>query len=102
MWTLSLMTSLNCYWISPQGGINPVETHHHGEFANKVLATDLNWEVATLTLAQQGWLHIGFSEFIGTIKYIDLPPQQAESLYKVLDSVTSGIVRDNIVSYIHS
>lgn len=94
--------SLNCCWIAPNGAIHPVMTHQHGKFANEVLGQQLPSEYAIYELARNGWLHIGFSQFVSVIRYAELPDSQVESLYAVLRQVTSGVIEENILSYIHS
>lgn len=93
---------MNCCWIAPNGDVIQVEWHHHGATANSIMGTTYSSEVAILTLAKQGWLHVGLTEFVGYVRYVDLPDPQAAALFSVMDRITSGLVKQNLVSYIHS
>lgn len=89
-------------WISPTGEIHPVRSHGHAEFAAERLGVSkLDHNTLILTLANQGWLHIGPAEFVSTIPFSRLPESQAAVLLQVMHD-TSGMVAQNIVSYIHS
>ena len=89
--------------ISPDGVIYPVAHHTHGIFARKVLQDETcNKEAATLKLARQGWIHIGLSPFVSFKPYTDINDAQVTALFLVLDTCTSGIVQQNIESYIHA
>lgn len=94
---------INAAWISPEGIIYPVAHHTHGIFARQILKEKTyTKEEATLKLARQGWLHIGLSPFVSLKPYTDLNDVQIKALFVVLEDCTSGIVQQNIESYIHA
>lgn len=94
--------NVNTCWIAPNGEVFPVKIHHHAEFANQVLGTDLKGDKAILALACKGWLRVGFTPFVGVIRYVDLSQAQANALLSVYDSVTSGLVHQFLSDYINS
>jgi hypothetical protein len=94
---------VNAAWIAPDGKIYPVAHHTHGIFARKILGDETcTKEDATLKLARQGWLHIGLSPFVSLKPYTDINDAQIKALFVVLEDCTSGIVAQNIESYIHA
>lgn len=94
---------INSCWIDPTGKIHPVDFHKHGKYARAVLGDEsLHPETAIVTLAKQGWLHVGLSPFVSFKHYNDLPDRQIKALFIVLDECTSGVIEQNITSYIHA
>ena len=89
-------------WIAPDGTIHPVKLHKHAEFAQNLLnIKDLGNHAAILALAHLGWLHIGPAPFVSTIPYNKLPESQAIALHNVVSN-SDGMIKQNLVSYIHA
>lgn len=94
---------INCCWIDPNGKIHPVNFHRHGKYAQEILNdTTIHPAEALLRLAEKGWIHIGLAPFIAFKPYNALPEAQITALFVVLDKCTSGLIAQNIESYIHS
>lgn len=89
-------------WIAPDGKIIAVQWHRHGKVAAQLIGdTSLDSETAILELAKRGYLHIGPSPFVGFVRYNDLSDEQACALHSVLSGL-DGLIKVNILSYIHS
>lgn len=94
---------VNFCWIDPAGVVYPVESHRHGKFAQEFLRRpDLSITDATYLLVSLGWLRISVAGGISTIPFDKLPEQQASALLTLLTQVMSGIIKQNIVAYIHA
>lgn len=89
-------------WINPQGDIIPVSPHKHAQYASTILTqTTTKGDQVIIELVLRGWLHIGLAQFISFTKFVDLPDQQHTAILSLLDQ-TDGLVKQNIISYIHS
>ena len=93
---------LNNCWISPAGEIKAVDWHQHGPVANEIMGTDHSADLAIHLLVKEGWLHIGQSGFISDRPVSDITDGQYNALLRLADQVTSLIIHESIVSYLHS
>lgn len=92
----------NFCWIDPNGKVHPVESHQHGAYARKVLnRPDLSITDATYELVRLGWLRVSVAEGISTTPFNSLNDKQAAALMLLATQVMSGIIRQNILAYIH-
>lgn len=94
---------INSCWIAPNGDIYKVKSHGHAEFARKILnIQNLGVNEAIFQLTKQGWLHIGPAPFVSVIPYKELSENQYKTIHKLVNEVVSGIIRENILSYIYT